>query len=127
MTVEYSTISGSATGGYSLDDPEVDFIHSNGSLVFRHGEAAKSIIIPVNPKSVVNGSSTSAGGAGGGAATVAAVTKNFIIALKNPSIGAKIGASSAAVVHLATKVTVELFFYSSLYSFIPSFLYLFIY
>ena len=125
MTVEYSTISGSATGGYSLDDPEVDFIHSNGSLVFRHGEAAKSIIIPVNPKSVVNGSSTSAGGEGGGAATAAAaVTKNFIIALKNPSIGAKIGASSAAVVHLATKVTVALFCLSYLHSVS---LYLFIY
>ena len=82
-----------------MDEPEVDFIHSYGSLIFRHGEAVKTIIVPVNPKSAV-GEGGAVGSRGGGVV----MTKNFIIALKNPSVGAKIGSNSAAVAHLATRV-----------------------
>ncbi|KAK7501658.1 hypothetical protein BaRGS_00007089, partial [Batillaria attramentaria] len=82
VTLEYSTIPGTAKGGSTLG-PNVDFVESHGTLSFDHGETSKIITININRKMEES--------------------KNFIVALRNPSLGAKIGIRSAAVIHLNHK------------------------
>ncbi|KAL5004041.1 hypothetical protein ScPMuIL_017497 [Solemya velum] len=79
VTLEYSTIDGTATGGRDLKEG-VDFQHAQGTVKFSHAETSKSIQIPVN-KNVK-------------------CPRNFIIALRNPSLGAKIGIRSAIVCNI---------------------------
>ncbi|XP_056020509.1 sodium/calcium exchanger 2-like isoform X6 [Ostrea edulis] len=79
VTMEYSTIDGTAVGGTSLSK-DVDYIQVSGTLEFKHQETSKTIEIKINKDS--KGS------------------KNFVVALKNPSLGAKIGHRSAVVCHI---------------------------
>lgn len=79
VTMEYSTIDGTATGGSSLSK-DVDYIQTSGTLEFKHQETSKTIEIKINKE--------------------AKGSKNFVVALKNPSLGAKIGNRSAVVCHI---------------------------
>lgn len=79
VTMEYSTIDGTASGGKDIG-PNVDYVHTEGILTFTHAETSKTI--DINIKKDAKGS------------------KNFIIAIKNPSLGAKIGQRSATVCHI---------------------------
>ncbi|XP_060062808.1 sodium/calcium exchanger 2-like [Ylistrum balloti] len=79
VTMEYSTIDGTASGGKEIGS-NVDYVHSEGVLTFTHAETSKTI--DINIKKDAKGS------------------KNFIIAIKNPSLGAKIGQRSATVCHI---------------------------
>ncbi|XP_061162761.1 sodium/calcium exchanger 2-like isoform X2 [Saccostrea echinata] len=79
VTMEYSTIDGTAVGGTSLSK-DVDYIQVSGTLEFKHQETSKTIEIKINKE--------------------AKGSKNFVIALKNPSLGAKIGHRSAVVCHI---------------------------
>lgn len=79
VTMEYSTIDGTATGGSSLSK-DVDYIQTSGTLEFKHQETSKTIEIKINKE--------------------AKGSKNFVVALKNPSLGAKIGSRSAVVCHI---------------------------
>ncbi|XP_078313457.1 sodium/calcium exchanger 1-like isoform X6 [Crassostrea virginica] len=83
VTMEYSTIDGTAIGGSSLSK-DVDYIQSSGTLEFKHQETYKTIEIKINKEAKCLPSMGS---------------KNFVIALKNPSLGAKIG-RSAVVCHI---------------------------
>nr|XP_022330894.1 sodium/calcium exchanger 2-like isoform X5 [Crassostrea virginica] len=83
VTMEYSTIDGTAIGGSSLSK-DVDYIQSSGTLEFKHQETYKTIEIKINKEAKYLPSMGS---------------KNFVIALKNPSLGAKIG-RSAVVCHI---------------------------
>ena len=74
----FSASDGTATGGKTIGS-NVDYLTSNGTLHFEHGETSKNITIDVNKN--VEGS------------------KNFIVTLRNPSLGALIGQRSAAVCH----------------------------
>ncbi|KAK3096603.1 hypothetical protein FSP39_001609 [Pinctada imbricata] len=85
VTLEYSTIDGSAVGGKALGD-NVDYINTKGTIEFKHAETSKNIEVKINKDS--KGS------------------KNFIMTLKNPSLGAKIGQRGAVFCHLH-KETVE--------------------
>ncbi|XP_074650756.1 sodium/calcium exchanger 1-like [Tubulanus polymorphus] len=76
VSIDYSTIDGTAKGGESLTDG-IDFISTSGKLTFKHGETSKTITIDTS--------------------NVAKGTKNFIITLKNPSLGCKLGEHSAAL------------------------------
>ncbi|XP_070172834.1 sodium/calcium exchanger 2-like isoform X3 [Littorina saxatilis] len=80
VTLEYSTIDGTAVGGNSLGTA-VDYIECHGELVFEHGETTKTITVDIHKNSAQG-------------------PKNFIITIRNPSTGAKIGIRSAVVVHL---------------------------
>ncbi|XP_050401671.1 sodium/calcium exchanger 2 isoform X6 [Patella vulgata] len=86
VTIEYSTIDGTAHGGERLK-PGVDYIVANGTINFSHSETSKTFSIPVNKDSK-------------GAL-------NFIIALRNPSLGAKIGERSATVCHINKDELIE--------------------
>lgn len=79
VTMEYSTIDGTAVGGASLSK-DVDYIQTSGTLEFKHQETSKTIEIKINKE--------------------AKGSKNFVVALKNPSLGAKIGSRSAVVCHI---------------------------
>ncbi|XP_048733164.1 sodium/calcium exchanger 2-like isoform X5 [Ostrea edulis] len=84
VTMEYSTIDGTAVGGTSLSK-DVDYIQVSGTLEFKHQETSKTIEIKINKDSKYLQSMGS---------------KNFVVALKNPSLGAKIGHRSAVVCHI---------------------------
>nr|XP_019927713.2 magnesium/proton exchanger isoform X12 [Crassostrea gigas] len=84
VTMEYSTIDGTATGGSSLSK-DVDYIQTSGTLEFKHQETSKTIEIKINKEAKYLASMGS---------------KNFVVALKNPSLGAKIGNRSAVVCHI---------------------------
>ncbi|XP_052696784.1 uncharacterized protein LOC128175294 isoform X11 [Crassostrea angulata] len=84
VTMEYSTIDGTATGGSSLSK-DVDYIQTSGTLEFKHQETSKTIEIKINKEAKYLASMGS---------------KNFVVALKNPSLGAKIGSRSAVVCHI---------------------------
>ncbi|XP_061162803.1 sodium/calcium exchanger 2-like isoform X6 [Saccostrea echinata] len=84
VTMEYSTIDGTAVGGTSLSK-DVDYIQVSGTLEFKHQETSKTIEIKINKEAKYLPSMGS---------------KNFVIALKNPSLGAKIGHRSAVVCHI---------------------------
>ncbi|XP_076443822.1 sodium/calcium exchanger 2-like isoform X2 [Babylonia areolata] len=79
VSLEYSTINGTAVGGKTVGTA-VDYVEAHGTLTFEHAETTKTITVDFNKN--------------------AQGPKNFIIALRNPSIGAKIGIRSAVVVHL---------------------------
>ncbi|OWF47929.1 sodium/calcium exchanger 2-like isoform X3 [Mizuhopecten yessoensis] len=79
VTMEYSTIDGTAPGGKEIG-ANADYVHTEGILTFSHAETSKTI--EINIKKDAKGS------------------KNFIIAIKNPSLGAKIGQRSATVCHI---------------------------
>ncbi|XP_046584198.1 sodium/calcium exchanger 2-like isoform X3 [Haliotis rubra] len=79
VMLEYSTIDGTGTGGKILG-PDVDYITSSGTVEFSHAETSKTISVDVNKD------------------TKHAI--NFIIALRNPSLGARIGMRSATVCHI---------------------------
>ncbi|XP_013418432.1 sodium/calcium exchanger 2 isoform X2 [Lingula anatina] len=76
VTIEYSTIDGTAKGGPELG-PGFDYVTENGVLVFKHGETSKIVTVDVNKNPKGN--------------------LNFIIALKNPSVGSRIGEHSATI------------------------------
>ncbi|XP_046340938.1 sodium/calcium exchanger 3-like isoform X12 [Haliotis rufescens] len=79
VKLEYSTIDGTGTGGKILG-PGVDYITSSGTVEFSHADTSKTISVDVNKD------------------TKHAI--NFIIALRNPSLGARIGMRSATVCHI---------------------------
>lgn len=80
VTMEYSTINGTATGGASLSKG-VDYIaETSGTLEFKHQETSKTIEIKINKE--------------------AKGSKNFVVTLKNPSLGAKIGRLGGVVCHI---------------------------
>ncbi|XP_041367224.1 sodium/calcium exchanger 2-like isoform X2 [Gigantopelta aegis] len=79
VKLEYSTFDGTGIGGSKLD-PKTDYISSHGEVQFNHAETYKTITVDVN-KSIKT-------------------PKNFIIALRNASLGAKIGLRSAVVCHI---------------------------
>ncbi|XP_064647544.1 sodium/calcium exchanger 1-like isoform X2 [Lineus longissimus] len=80
VSVEYATIDGTAKGGVTVDP--ADYKHNSGKLSFKHGETTKTITIEVNKD--------------------AEGSKNFIITLRNPSIGCKIGEHSAALAFVSS-------------------------
>ncbi|XP_062616648.1 sodium/calcium exchanger 2-like isoform X6 [Saccostrea cucullata] len=84
VTMEYSTIDGTAVGGTSISK-DVDYIQASGTLEFKHQETSKTIEVKINKEAKYLPSMGS---------------KNFVIALKNPSLGAKIGHRSAVVCHI---------------------------
>ncbi|KAK2143511.1 hypothetical protein LSH36_835g00039 [Paralvinella palmiformis] len=79
VTIEFSTIDGTAHGGDAMND-KADYRRDEGVLKFLHNESSKTITIGINKE--------------------CKTSKNFIIALKNPSLGAKIGEHGAAVAYL---------------------------
>ncbi|KAL8606727.1 hypothetical protein ACOMHN_018761 [Nucella lapillus] len=79
VSLEYSTIDGTAVGG-KIVGSAVDYVESHGTINFDHAETTKTVTVEFNKN--------------------AQGPKNFIVALRNPSIGAKIGIRSAVVVHL---------------------------
>ncbi|KAJ8029399.1 Sodium/calcium exchanger 2 [Holothuria leucospilota] len=81
VTLQYTTIDGSARGGPVIQDG-VDYKASSGLLCFKHQETSKTLEIEINKQS--------------------APAKNFVICLRNPSVGASLGENSAAVVSLST-------------------------
>ncbi|ELU01061.1 hypothetical protein CAPTEDRAFT_224088 [Capitella teleta] len=81
VTIEYSTIDGTARGGDKINK-NTAFIRTSGTLVFKHNETSKSISVHVNKE--MQGS------------------KNFVMTLRNPSLGAKIGDNGAAMANLTT-------------------------
>ncbi|XP_069137485.1 sodium/calcium exchanger 3-like isoform X2 [Argopecten irradians] len=84
VTMEYSTIDGTASGGKDIG-PNVDYVHTEGILTFTHAETSKTIDINIKKDAKIADEEGS---------------KNFIIAIKNPSLGAKIGQRSATVCHI---------------------------
>ncbi|CAH1797885.1 unnamed protein product [Owenia fusiformis] len=86
VTVEYSTVDGTARGGPELTE-KLDYASVQGVLTFKHGETSKQIQIDVNKE--------------------AKSSKNFIVTLRNPSLGAKIGEHSAAVANISTDVIAD--------------------
>ncbi|ESO92661.1 hypothetical protein LOTGIDRAFT_162582 [Lottia gigantea] len=86
VTIEYSTIDGTAKGGDKLG-PDVDYIATSGTINFTHSETSKTFSIVVNKD--------------------CQGAKNFIIALRNPSLGAKIGERSATVCHINKDELIE--------------------
>ncbi|XP_030832705.1 magnesium/proton exchanger 2 isoform X4 [Strongylocentrotus purpuratus] len=79
VTLQYATMDGNAKGDVNLEGG-ADYRSMAGTLCFKHEEKSKTIEIPVNKESVG--------------------LKNFVIVLRNPSIGAKLGEHSAAVANL---------------------------
>ncbi|XP_052795074.1 sodium/calcium exchanger 2-like isoform X3 [Mya arenaria] len=79
VKIEYHTIDGTATGGENLAK-NCDYVHQKGFLEFCHAETSKVLSIDINKN--------------------AKGPKNFIIVLKNPSLGAKIGTRSAIVCNI---------------------------
>ncbi|KAK3766043.1 hypothetical protein RRG08_002281 [Elysia crispata] len=86
VSMDYNTTDGSAVGGKTLGS-SVDYISTHGTLTFEHGETSKTIYIEAN-KNVKD-------------------AKNFIISLRNPSLGAMIGVKSAAVCHFNRDELIE--------------------
>ncbi|XP_071116380.1 sodium/calcium exchanger 2-like isoform X4 [Haliotis cracherodii] len=86
VKLEYSTVDGTGMGGKILG-PGVDYITSSGTVEFSHAETSKTISVDVNKD------------------TKHAI--NFIIALRNPSLGARIGMRSATVCHINKDELVE--------------------
>ncbi|XP_033634771.1 sodium/calcium exchanger 3-like [Asterias rubens] len=82
VTLHYGTMDGTARGGPEINE-NIDFRATTGTLKFEHGETLKKLEIDVNKKP--KGSN-----------------KNFVITLRNPSLGAHLGEHSAAVVSCAT-------------------------
>ncbi|XP_077988867.1 sodium/calcium exchanger 1-like [Glandiceps talaboti] len=76
VTIQYTTIDGSAKGGDTLD--EFDYKTTSGTLCFKHGEMSQEISVDINK-------------------ACSKKLKNFVITLRNPSLGAKIGDHSACV------------------------------
>lgn len=79
VTMQYATIDGTAVGGRELSN-KVDYISQQGTLNFSHAETSQTITVEINKD--------------------AKGPKNFIITLKNPSLGAKIGNRSAIVCNI---------------------------
>ncbi|KAL8625458.1 hypothetical protein ACOMHN_018603 [Nucella lapillus] len=86
VTIEYSTIDGTATGGKELK-PGVHYLESHGRLHFNSGDTDKTLSFITNKS--------------------AEGSKNFIVTIRNPSGGAKVGLRSAAVVHLTKDELME--------------------
>ncbi|XP_077863706.1 sodium/calcium exchanger 3-like [Saccoglossus kowalevskii] len=78
VTIQYTTIDGSAKGGDTLEG--YHYKSTSGTLCFKHAEMSKQIVVEVNK----NNKSL----------------KNFVITLRNPSLGAKIGENSACVANI---------------------------
>ncbi|XP_076465393.1 sodium/calcium exchanger 2-like [Babylonia areolata] len=79
VSLEYSTIDGTAIGDKDFNN-DADFLERHGVLQFEHGETAKSITIFVN--------------------TASKGYKNFILTIRNPDNGGRVGIRSAVVVHM---------------------------
>ncbi|XP_053406254.1 sodium/calcium exchanger 2-like isoform X4 [Mercenaria mercenaria] len=89
VSLEYATIDGTAVGGKDLG-PKVDYISQKGTLEFGHAETSKAISIDINKDAkLIDKKDRQYQG-----------PKNFIITLKNPSLGAKIGTRSAIVCNI---------------------------
>ncbi|XP_060551495.1 sodium/calcium exchanger 2-like isoform X7 [Ruditapes philippinarum] len=89
VSLEYATIDGTAVGGKDLG-PKVDYIAQKGTLEFGHAETSKTITIDINKDAkLIDKKDKHYQG-----------PKNFIITLKNPSLGAKIGTRSAIVCNI---------------------------
>ncbi|XP_071844528.1 sodium/calcium exchanger 3-like isoform X2 [Apostichopus japonicus] len=81
VTLQYTTIDGTAIGGTMIEDG-VDYKASSGVLCFKHQETTKTIEVEVSKNKEQ--------------------AKNFVICLRNPSVGASLGENSAAVVSLTS-------------------------
>ncbi|XP_071488662.1 sodium/calcium exchanger 3-like, partial [Diadema antillarum] len=79
VTLQYATMDGTAKGSVNMEG-EADYKSMSGTLCFKHEEKSKTIEVPVNKESMG--------------------LKNFVIVLRNPSVGAKLGDHSAAVANL---------------------------
>ncbi|XP_038067860.1 sodium/calcium exchanger 2-like isoform X3 [Patiria miniata] len=79
VSIQYATMDGTARGG--LDTSVADYRATSGTLLFEHGETSKQIEVEVNRKTKD--------------------PKNFVLTIRNPSLGAKLGEHSAAVANLA--------------------------
>ncbi|KAI0224366.1 Sodium/calcium exchanger 3 [Lamellibrachia satsuma] len=86
VSVEYGTIDGSAKGGPGLDSG-VDYEEVHGVLQFQHCEAKKQVMLKMNKDSLGS--------------------KNLLVTLRNPSIGAKIGKNSAVMVTITSDPLAE--------------------
>ncbi|XP_019615313.1 PREDICTED: sodium/calcium exchanger 3-like isoform X9 [Branchiostoma belcheri] len=75
-SVEYTTMDGTAKGG-PFSSPTLDYISNSGVLYFANGEVSKQITINLNKEKMGH--------------------RNFVILLRNPSLGSKIGEPGAAV------------------------------
>ncbi|CAH1254459.1 SLC8A3 [Branchiostoma lanceolatum] len=75
-SVEYTTMDGTAKGG-PFSSPTLDYISNSGVLYFANGETTKQISINLNKEKMGH--------------------RNFVILLRNPSLGSKIGEPGAAV------------------------------
>ncbi|XP_033124004.1 sodium/calcium exchanger 2-like isoform X2 [Anneissia japonica] len=78
VTLQYYTLDGSALGGDSVRT--ADFKKVSATLSFKHGETSKQIVVHVN-KDITT-------------------YKNFVINMKNLSLGAKLGEHPAAVANI---------------------------
>ncbi|XP_071964302.1 sodium/calcium exchanger 3-like isoform X2 [Antedon mediterranea] len=78
VTLQYYTLDGSAFGGDNVRT--ADFKRASSTLCFKHGETSKQILIQVN-KDI-------------------STYKNFVMNLKNVSLGAKLGEYPAAVANI---------------------------
>ncbi|XP_052795078.1 sodium/calcium exchanger 3-like isoform X7 [Mya arenaria] len=89
VKIEYHTIDGTATGGENLAK-NCDYVHQKGFLEFCHAETSKVLSIDINKNAkLIDINNKDYQG-----------PKNFIIVLKNPSLGAKIGTRSAIVCNI---------------------------
>ncbi|XP_035668339.1 sodium/calcium exchanger 3-like isoform X5 [Branchiostoma floridae] len=86
-SVEYTTMDGTAKGG-PFSSPTLDYISNSGVLYFAHGETSKQISINLNKEKMGH--------------------RNFVILLRNPSLGSKIGEPGAAVGFLCKEEEDEL-------------------
>lgn len=84
VTLEYSTHDVTAVGGESLK--EKDYVAVDHSLIeFKHQEKSKTIDIKVNKEAKFEHGQGS---------------KSFIVTIKNPSVGAKVGKTATVVCHI---------------------------
>ncbi|CAD5124084.1 DgyrCDS12389 [Dimorphilus gyrociliatus] len=81
VTVECLTLDGTAKGGEKIEDG-VDYVTFDEEIDFGNEETSKKIRFEINKSSKEN--------------------KNFIVCLRNPSIGAKIGKHASAMVFLSS-------------------------
>ncbi|XP_019615312.1 PREDICTED: sodium/calcium exchanger 3-like isoform X8 [Branchiostoma belcheri] len=86
-SVEYTTMDGTAKGG-PFSSPTLDYISNSGVLYFANGEVSKQITINLNKEKMGH--------------------RNFVILLRNPSLGSKIGEPGAAVGFLCKEEEDEL-------------------